>query len=49
MVRFLILEKPKLSFDIGSITTKVNIEPSVKETQKFLRNVFTIIIDWMIL
>ena len=42
------LEKPKLSFDIGSITIKANIELSGKETEKYPRNVFTIIIVWMV-
>ena len=38
------LEKLKLSFDIGSITIKANIELSGKKTKKYPRNVFTIII-----
>ena len=38
------LEKPKLSFDIGSITLKANKEFSEKETKKYPRNFFTIII-----
>ena len=42
------LEKPKLISDIGSITIKANIELSGKKTEKYLRNVFKIIIDWMI-
>ena len=37
------LEKPKLSFNIGSITIKANIELSEKETEKYPRNFFTII------
>ena len=37
MVRLLMLEKPKLSFDIGSITIKANIGLSEKETGKYLR------------
>ena len=47
MLRLLKLEKPKLNFDTGSITIKANIELSGKETEKYLRNVFTIIIVWM--
>ena len=43
------LEKPKLSSDIGSISIKANIEVSGKETEKYLRNVFKIIIVWMII
>ena len=43
------LEKPKLSFDIGSITIKANIELSEKETEKYPRNVFTFIIVWMVI
>ena len=39
----LMLEKPKLSFNIGSITIKANIELSEKETKKYPRNFFTII------
>ena len=42
------LVKPKLSFDIGSITIKANIELSGKETEKYPRNVFMIIIVWMV-
>ena len=34
------LEKPKLSFDIGSITIKANIDFSEKETEKYLRKRF---------
>ena len=40
------LKKLKLSFDIGSITIKANIELSEKETEKYPRNLFTIIIGW---
>ena len=43
------LEKPKLSSDIGSITIKANIELSGKETEKYPRDVFMIIIVWMII
>ena len=43
------VEKPKLSSDIGSITIKANIELSGKETEKYPRNVFMIIIVWMII
>ena len=42
------LEKPKLSFDIGSITIKANIKLSEKETEKYHRNFLTIIIVWMV-
>ena len=38
------LEKLKVSFDIGSITIKANTELSGKETEKYLRNVFMVII-----
>ena len=41
--------KPKLSFDIGSITIKANIDLSGKETEKYPRNVFIIIIVWMVI
>ena len=41
------LEKPKLSFDIGSTTKNVNIELPGKETEKYPRNVFMIIIFWI--
>ena len=40
------LEKPKL---ISDIATKANIELSGKETEKYPRNVFMIIIVWMII
>ena len=43
------LEKLKLSFDVGSITIKANIELSEKETEKYPRNVFTFIIVWMVI
>ena len=43
------LEKLKLSFDIGSITIKANIELSEKETEKYPRNVFTFIIVWLVI
>ena len=43
------LEKPKLTSDIDSITIKANIELSEKETEKWPRNVFMIIIAWMIM
>ena len=42
-------KKPKLSFHIGSITIKANIELSGKETEKYPRKVFRIIIVWMII
>ena len=35
-MRLLTLEKPKLSFDKGSITIKANIELSGKKTEKYL-------------
>ena len=41
------LGKPKLSFDIGSITIKAKIQLSGKVTEKYSRNVFMIIIVWM--
>ena len=34
-MRLLMLEKPKLSFDIGSITIEANIGLSRKETEKY--------------
>ena len=40
------LEKPKL---ISDIATKANIELSGKETEKYPRNVFMIIVVWMII
>ena len=43
------LEKPKLSCDIGSITIKANIEVSGKETEKYSRTFFTIIIVWIVI
>ena len=43
------LEKPELSSDVDSITIKSNIELSGKETEKYSRNVFMIIIVWMII
>ena len=49
VVRLLMLEKPKLNFDIGSITRKANTELSGKETEKYTRNVFMIIIVWMVI
>ena len=48
VVKLLILEKSKLSFAIGSITVKGNIEISGKETEKYPRNVFMIIIVRMV-
>ena len=33
-------EKPKVSFDIGSITIKANIELSEKETEKYSQKPF---------
>ena len=43
------LEKPKLSSDIGLVTMKANIKLSGKETEKYPRNVAMIIIVWMII
>ena len=43
------LKKPMISFDRDSITIKANIEFSGKETEKYPRNVFTIIIVWMVI
>ena len=43
------LEKPKLSFNIGSITIKANIKLSGKDTEKYHRNIFMIIIVWMVI
>ena len=45
----LMLEKPKPSSNIGSITIKANIELSGKETEKYPRNFFTIITVWMVI
>ena len=42
------LEKPKLSFDIGSIIISANIELTEKEIEKFPRNVLTEIIVLMV-
>ena len=41
--------KAKTSFDIGSITIKANIELSGKETEKYPRDIFMIIIVWMVI
>ena len=41
------LQKPKLSFDIGSLTIKTNIALSGKETENYPRNFFTIAIVWI--
>ena len=49
VVKLPMLEKPQLSSDIGSITIKANTELSGKETEKYPRNVFMIIIVWMII
>ena len=43
------LEKPKLTSDIGSITIKASIGLSGKETENYARNVFMIITVWMII
>ena len=43
------LEKPKLGCDIGSVTVKAKIELSGKESEKYLRKVFMIIIAWMVI
>ena len=42
-------EKPKLSFDIGLVTTKADIELSGKESERYPRNVFTIITVWIVI
>ena len=49
VARLFMIENPKLCFDIGSITIKANIELSGKETKKYPRDFFTIIIVWMVL
>ena len=43
------LNKLKLSFDIRSITIKANTELSGKKTENYRRNVFMIIIVWMVI
>ena len=43
------LKRPKFSFDIGSITIKANIQLSGKESEKYPRNIFRIIIVWMVI
>ena len=43
------LEESKLSFDIGSVTIKDNIDLSEKETEKYPRNFFAIIIFWIVI
>ena len=43
------LEKQKLVFDITSITMKTKIELSEKKTEKCPRNVFMIVIVWMVI
>ena len=43
------LEKPKLGFNLGSITIKANIELPGKETEKYPRNFFTIVTAWMVI
>ena len=43
------LEKSKLIFDVGSINIKANIKLSGKEIEKYPRNIFTIIIVWMVI
>ena len=48
-MRLLILEKPKVSFDIGSITIKLNIELSGKKTEKYPRHIFINVIVWMVI
>ena len=39
----------KLSFNMGSITLKANIELSEMDTKKYPRNDFMIIIVWMVI
>ena len=41
------LEKPNYSSDIGSIT-EANIELSGNEIEKYPRNVFVIVIVWIV-
>ena len=43
------VEKSKLIFDVGSIIIKANIKLSGKEIEKYPRNIFTIIIVWMVI
>ena len=43
------LEKPKLSLGIGSLTIKANIDLSGKEAEKYPRTSFTIIIVWIVI
>ena len=43
------LNKLKLSFDKRSITIKANTELSGKKTENYRRNVFMIIIVWMVI
>ena len=43
------LEKSKLSFDMGLIAIQPNTEHSGKETEKYARNLFMIIIVWMVI
>ena len=43
------VEKAKLSVDIGSITMKADMGLSGKESEKCPRNVFTIIIVWIVI
>ena len=43
------LEKPKLIFDIGSITMKACTELSGKEIEKYPRKFFLIMIVWMVI
>ena len=43
------LEKPKLSLGIDSLTIKANIDLSGKETEKYPRGFFTIIIVWIVI
>ena len=43
------LEKPKLSSDIGSVTIRENIELSVKLIEKYPRHFFAIVIVWMVI
>ena len=49
VVRFLMLEKPKLSLGVGLLTIKANIDLSGKETEKYPRTFFTIIIVWIVI
>ena len=44
-MRLLMLEKPKLSFDLGSISIRANIQPSEKEIKKYPRDFFQLLLS----